>query len=82
MKRVLQGKEEWPKRDKKTQESVVESMVYLWEMGHCRGQEERCYWGRRHGEKKREHKPREGRGVEVAGLVEGLSGKEGGVFTL
>lgn len=30
----------------------------------------------------REHKPREGRGVEVAGLVEGLSGKKGGAFTL
>lgn len=47
----------------------------LWEMGHYRGQEERCYWDRRHGEKKREHKPREGRGVKVAGLVEGLFGK-------
>lgn len=84
MKRVLQGKEVWPKRDKKTQESVVESIVRLWEMGHTfpKGRRKDVIGAGGMVRKRGSISPGKAEGLRWQGWWRGCLVKEEGAFTL
>lgn len=75
MKRVLQGKEEWPKRDKKTQESVVESIVCLWVT--VEGKRKDVIGAEGMGRKRGSTSPGKAEGLRWQGWWRGCLGKKG-----